>query len=235
MLTKQIVVPFEVKEVNEGDRTFRGLAATWDLDLGGDVIVKGAFKRTIAAWRKAKAKKHNLLDSHEYRTIFSVLGDLREAEETDAGVDCLWGFLPGATGDQAYDLVKNGNVHSLSIGYETVASKAASQDEVKRGIWRYILELKWLETSLVLFPMNPAATVDLATVKGLLEKGDALTEQDRAELVSVHGMISALLAKSAAPGTTPDPTPVAGLAPEDRAALAGRIRDLNLRHLGIGA
>ena len=52
---KAIAIPFHVKRdaLDEDSRTFEGLAATWDLDLGGDVIHRGAFKRTLEEWQKA--------------------------------------------------------------------------------------------------------------------------------------------------------------------------------------
>lgn len=228
---KHIRVPFEVKEFDDAARTFRGFAATWDLDLGGDVIVKGAFKRTIQAWKKAKSRKHNLLDSHTYGTIFSVLGDLLEAEETDEGVDCLWRTLDIPSGQHAHALVKAGNVHSLSIGYETVTQRAATLEEQKRGIWRYILELKWLETSLVLFPMNPAAVVDLQTVKGMLSRTD-LSDVDRAVLLELKSQLCALFPEGDTSGTPPV-APEVGLAPEARIKLDDTVRALNLRYLGV--
>lgn len=227
---KSLTVPLEVKEVDLEARTFTGYAATWDLDLGGDVIVKGAFKRTIAAIMKAKGKVHNLLDSHDYRSIFSVLGSLLEAEETDRGVLGKWQFIPGAYGDQAMGLVQAGNITTMSIGYETVAQKFASLEEQKKGIWRYITELKWLETSLVLFPMNPAATIDLSVVKSLISRAEHITPEEREHLAGINEQLSALLAK----GEPIDPS-LAGLAPEDPTRLAREqaVRDLHLRSLGV--
>ena len=37
------VLPFDVKATDDTARTVTGLAAAWSLDLGGDVILKGAF------------------------------------------------------------------------------------------------------------------------------------------------------------------------------------------------
>lgn len=229
--TKAIVVPFQVKEFDDTARTFTGLAATWDLDLGGDVIEKGAFKRTIGNWKKSKGRKHNLLDSHGHGTIFSVLGDLLEAEENDEGVLGQWGFLAGDRGDAAYTLVKNGNVDSLSIGYETVRVRTPSMEEAKGGIWRFIQELKWLETSLVLFPMNPGATVE--SVKSLLARGTAITDLERKELEELLPELTALLAMKATPDDSDSP---AGLAIDDpaRIALEAKVRSITLRELGLG-
>ena len=226
--TKSLVVPFEVKELDEGRRTFRGLAATWDLDLGGDVIRKGAFKRTITNWRKAKGRKHRLLDSHDRSTIFSVLGDLVDAEETDEGVLGEWGFLEGTKGDAAFALVKGGHVDSLSIGYEAIATRQPSQEEAKQGVWRFIDELKWLETSLVLFPMNPAAVVDARSVKSLLATPAALDAATPDDLRALVAAIEAKLAEVDAPVVPAD-----DLDDPLRLRALADYRAIQLRSLGI--
>jgi hypothetical protein len=94
MNTKRLAVPFEVKEMDDESRTFSGLASTWDMDLGGDVIRKGAFKRTVGHWKKGK-RPLPLVDQHRYDSVRDVVGKLVEAEETDAGLDTTWQVIDG--------------------------------------------------------------------------------------------------------------------------------------------
>jgi len=147
-------------------------------------------------------------------------------------VDGEWGFIPSDKGEAARQLVKGGYVSTLSIGYEPIQTRVPSQDEQKAGIWRYIKELRWVETSLVLFPMNPAARIDLATVKSLLAPGRELTPEEKEELTELDRQIQVYLGKAAG---TPAPEAILDLAPDHprRLAAEAKVRELTIRRLGI--
>jgi HK97 family phage prohead protease len=231
-LTKS-VTPFEVKAVDEAKRTFQGLASTWDEDLGGDRIVKGAFRKTLGDWKAAKGRKPIfLLDQHNYYSIRSILGRLASAQETDAGLETEWEVIEGADGDEAMRRVKGGFITGLSIGYSAVKWET---EKVEGGEeWetiRILKEVKLYEVSLVIWPMNEGAVIDPASLKSLtaaLREG-RLSESEKAE-------IRALLSESAPPAGAPASTPAGDGAAhyEKQAALNLRIRLLNLHRAADG-
>jgi len=227
MSEKNLVTRFEVKGLDEEARTFQGLAATWDLDLGGDVIEPGAFKRTLKNW-KSSNRVLPLLDSHNGHSVRAVVGKLMEAEETKDGLASTFEVIDGPDGDEVFRRVKGGYVDGLSIGYSAVAVRyPETEDELESGVYRFLKEVKLHEVSLVLWPMNPEARIDTATAKALLmqAKDKTLTTDDRAELESLAKEINVLLGTPAAGGPTPEPTP------EFLAALQAKIQRLHLQGL----
>ena len=87
----------ETKDVDTDARTVTGLASTWELNLGGDVIRKGAFTRTLDHWRQS--------------------GRAREAEEADAGLVTTFSVPDDEDGRKILTRVEAGIVNSMSIGY----------------------------------------------------------------------------------------------------------------------
>ena len=234
MPEKNLVTRFEVKELDDEARTFSGLAATWDLDLGGDVILPGAFKRTLKNWQKGKAVLP-LLDSHNGGTVRSVVGKMTEAQETKDGLDATFEVIDGPDGDEVFRRVKGGYVDGLSIGYSAVQVKyPESEEERASGVYRFLKEVKLHEVSVVLWPMNPEARIDTATAKQLIEaaRRKDLTDDDRAELTALAGDINDVLSR---PGK--DDAPPVEPTPEALKALSERIQRLNLHGLAtrIGA
>jgi HK97 family phage prohead protease len=183
MTMEHIVVPLEIKAetVNATDRTFEGLSATWDLDLGNDRIKRGAFKDTIAKW-KSGTDALPLLNSHDHYDIFSAIGQLVDAQETKDGLWSKWEVIDGPEGDQALTRLRPSKrtgrptVGKMSIGYEAL-EYSYEQPEDNTNPWeriRNLLKINWKETSLVLFPMNPGASVDANSVKMFLKNASTL-------------------------------------------------------------
>jgi len=224
MSEKHLVTRFEVKGLDEEARTFSGMAATWDLDLGGDVIEPGAFKRTLKNWQKSK-RVLPLLDSHNGHSVRSVVGKLLEAEEAPKGLAATFEVIDGPDGDEVFRRVKGGYVDGLSIGYSAVQVRyPETEDEKLTGAYRYLKEVKLHEVSVVVWPMNTEARIDTATAKALLmaAKDKDLTDDDRAELKSLAAEIDVLLRDSTKPA---EPTP------EALKALTERIQRLHLHRL----
>lgn len=225
-LTKT-AAPFELKAIDEAKRTFRGLASTWQEDLGGDVIHRGAFARTLEHWRRS-GKVMPLIDQHNYGSVRSVVGKMITAEETDAGLDSEWEIIEGPDGDEILRRVKGGYVDSLSIGYEAV--KWEMEREEGAEPWeatRHLKEVKLYEVSVVIWPMNPGAVIDPNSLKALT---DALREGRLSD--DEKKQLRALL-EEAPPADSAD-TPAPGLAPDDpkRLHLEALLRDVTLRSLG---
>lgn len=160
------LIPFEVKELDEKARTFEGIASTWALDLGDDVIHRGAFKGTIAQWKK-DGKVLPLIDQHNYGSVRAVVGKMVDAKETKDGLWTKWEVIGGPDGDEILRRLKGNYVDGLSIGYRATKTDFEDSDEARFGEVRNIRELELHEVSVVVFPMNPGARVDFSSVKCL--------------------------------------------------------------------
>lgn len=175
MTERKLVAPFSVKAVDEDAGTFEGYAATWDLDLGDDVIHRGAFKETIEEWR-ASGKAMPLLNSHNYFDVFSGVGQMLDAEEDKRGLWTKWEVLDGEEGGRVLARLRPSKrtgksiIGSMSIGYVPIKWDMEDDDGARSGVKRNLRKVGLREVSLVLFPMNPAAEIDAATVKSALAR-----------------------------------------------------------------
>lgn len=243
--TEFMVADFQIETKDETSRTFSGTLSTSHLDLGDgwgtrDIVHPGAFKRTMSHFRKSRDPYVPLVDSHRYSSILNVFGHLLDGEEKKTGrtlsyeleggktlkvdemvFDTSWQIIDGPDGDRVLDRLRPGSVRKMSMGYRSIAEDFGQLKE--GGRVRNLREVQLREGSLVIFPMNPNADVDRATVKleveALLEKAD-LTDEERSELADLHERLGALL-------KTDEETEV-GLAPEDpkRLAIESRLREL---------
>lgn len=162
------LAPFEVKAIDEEARTFTGLASTWDEDLGGDVIHRGAFKETLAEWESG-GKVLPLIDQHNYGSIRSVVGKMVSAKETKSGLLAEFKVIEGPDGDEVFRRIKGNYVDGLSIGYEPVKWEFEEDSASRWGRIRHLKEIKLHEVSVVIWPMNTGATIDANTVKAMLD------------------------------------------------------------------
>lgn len=234
--TKVLVLPFEIKEIDDAAGTFSGIAAAYSLDQGGDIIKPGAFKRTLADWKRSKGKVIPLIDSHNYHSARFAIGKMLEATETADGLEAKFEFIPNdADADAIRRRVKGGYINGLSIGYETVRAKTPDEAERRGGVYRYLEEVKLVEVSVVVFPMNRDARIDTGSVKSFLTslKADSLSESDRKELEQLQETIGALLAP--APDDSSPAPKSEGLAPDDpkRLEMERVYRDVQIRALGL--
>lgn len=147
-------VPFEVKAGEGG--VIEGYGAVFgNIDQGGDVIEPGAFARTLSQGLP------KMLWQHDPRHPIGVWTDAREDRK---GLH-LKGKLAINTGKgrDAYELLKEGAIDGLSIGYVTV-------DAEMDGNVRRLKEVRLLEVSLVTFPMNEQAQVDAVKASAMTER-----------------------------------------------------------------
>lgn len=202
----RVVVPFVLKADGSSDsRTFEGLAATWDQDLGNDVIHKGAFKNALAEW-KSSGEAMPLLNSHDHFDIFSAIGQMTDAKETKDGLFTKWEVIDGPDGDKVMQRLRPSKttgrplVGKMSIGF--IPTKFSfEQPEGTDSFFdrvRHITEAQLKEVSLVLFPMNPNAAIDANSVKMFLKSLEAtdvkdVTSLERSQLRKLAGRIGLLL------------------------------------------
>lgn len=234
--TKHALARWGTKAVSAKERTFEGLLSTWELDFGGDVIRRGAFKRTLDDWRSS-GRIIPLIDNHRYSSVTDVVGKLLDAKETAEGLWTKWGVVEDDRGDQVLTRVEGDFVDGLSIGYRAVKIEIPSDEEQRSGIYRHLHEVELREGSVVIWPMNDGSRVDSSTVKSLLAGG--MTPELEAEIKALpedqKAALRALLSESEPPV---EGTPAGGgLAPDDpqRLELEALAREITMRTLGSSA
>lgn len=179
MLTK-IEVPFEVKSVDDAGN-FEGYASVFNnIDLGDDLIEPGAFVKvkTTRAGRLKLALFHDLT-----RLVGSA-----EFQQDDYGL-----FLRGRVNlnvsyaRDAYELMKEGTLDSMSIGFNIM--KDAMEQREGRQI-RIIKQAELWEASIVPFGMNPEAQVtsvksDIRLFESALRERMGLSQKEAAAVASL--------------------------------------------------
>jgi uncharacterized protein len=140
--------PFAGRLTEEG--TFAGYASLFGrVDLGNDRVAAGAFRDALA---KRGVKGVRMLFQHDPNEVIGTWLDIRE----DATGLMVHGKINTevARGREVLELIRDGALDGLSIGFKTVN---ASQDR-KTGV-RTILQADLWEISIVTFPMLPEARV----------------------------------------------------------------------------
>lgn len=146
-------------DVDEKQGMFEGYAAVFgNLDLVGDIIEKGAFKRSI----NSKKGKFPILHNHWFD---AEIGLTTEMDEDETGLKFKGVFhisedpkmdvqLARETYAKVMNRIKYDMPMGVSIGYNTVKS---IRDTDRNA--RLLKEVKLFEISLVTFPANEMATV----------------------------------------------------------------------------
>lgn len=164
MNRKHRTFPFHVKEVKDTGE-FSGYASVFDkIDWYGDVVRRGAFVKTIAAW-KAKGKLPPLLWQHNSAMPIGPHLDMYEDEK---GLFVVGKLLVDAIekAREAYALLKANVISGMSIGFDI--PEGGMDYDGKTNVWN-LIELDLWENSLVTFPANEDAQVE--EVKSFLAAG----------------------------------------------------------------
>jgi HK97 family phage prohead protease len=186
----RVDVAFEVKTAGVDDESgvFSGYGSIFgNKDLGGDVIVEGAFAKSIGR-KGAKAVK--LLYQHKSD---EPIGVFDEIVEDDRGLKVKGRLAMGTQrGREVHELMKMGALDGLSIGYR-VDPKGVEYDE--KGKTRMIKSVDLMEISAVTFPMNPRARVQQV-------KGTDRSVREWEQFLRDEGSLSRNEAKAAASAVT---------------------------------
>jgi len=141
----------DTKSITE-DGMFEGYASTFGgkPDSGGDVVHRGAFLETIEK-RGRNGTGVPILWQHNSQM---PIGKYTSLLENDKGLKVQGKLTLGTTqGKDAYELLKDGVIKAMSIGYDAI-----DHERDKRGI-RHLRKLDLWEISLVTFPMNTRAHI----------------------------------------------------------------------------
>lgn len=198
---------FKSDDVNMSSRTFAGYASTWDEDLGGDIISKGAFNKTME--RKDRIK---VLWQHN-----EPIGKSLNMSTDSKGLFVEGKISKTRLGDEAIELMNDGVIDQMSIGFSIPNGKSEYNEKGNR----LIHEVKLFEYSLVTFPMNEKAIItSVKSVSDAIRSGHYNANEIK-ELSEALAELNALL--KAEPPSTP-----AGQQPQDLKALLGAIENFGL-------
>lgn len=147
-------------------REVTGYASTFgNVDLGGDVVLKGAFTKTLAD--DLPAGRIKVRRNHE-----AAIGMPVHAEEDAKGLLTVSRISKTALGDETLALIADGVVDRMSIGYVAEGKSYGQRDGRKV---RELSQLRLVEWSLLdVPPMNPEATI--TGLKSLIDAEVALDQ-----------------------------------------------------------
>jgi HK97 family phage prohead protease len=138
---------FELKREPDEDGVFEGYASVFDVvDLGMDVVAKGAFAKSLAV------RKPKMLWQHSMADPIGVWDEIREDER---GLYVKGRLLKDVQkGREAIALIKALAIDGMSIGYRTIEAIDEAGGRVRK-----LIELELHEISIVTNPMLPVARV----------------------------------------------------------------------------
>lgn len=179
MLTK-LDCPFEVKAADDAGN-FEGYAAVFDnIDDGDDVILKGAFTRVRTA-------RNGRLKLALYHDLTRLVGN-SEFTQDDRGLHLKGRVnLAVSYARDAYELMKDGSLDSMSIGFNTL--QATYEERAGRQV-RVIKSAELWEASFVPFGMNVEAEVlsvksNIRLFESALRERMGLSQKEAAAVASL--------------------------------------------------
>lgn len=184
-------------------RTFEGYASTWDKDLVGDIIMPGAFTKSIN--EAFPAKRIKVLWNHG-----EPIGMPIEMREDERGLFVKGKISKTARGDEVLELMRDSVVDTMSIGFTIPAGKSELSGDV-----RIIREVRLMEFSPVTFAANPEAAITGVKHLSDLLKSERFSDSEKQELLALASNLEALVKQQPPVGTVVLPKP-----PELEAILA---------------
>lgn len=145
----KLSLDFQVKGVK--GNTIAGHGSVFgNVDLGGDIVLKGAFRKSLAKHAKTGSMPA-MLWQHNHDQIAGVW---TKAAEDDSGLYLEGEFADTQLGRESKTLAQMRAFRGLSIGFQL--NEFDFDDDGNR----LIKEAELWEVSLVTFPMNPAAQIE---------------------------------------------------------------------------
>ena len=182
-------IAFDDSQVNMEERTFKGYASTFgNVDEVGDIIEAGAFAKSIQERGPEGTKQIKILWQHDM-----PLGMPTVMLEDSKGLYVEGKISKTRLGDEALELMRDGVVDRMSIGFSIPQGKAYYDEAM--GV-RKIKEVKLFEFSPVTFPANELAVV--TGVKNLelirqLANGGELSQEEMKALADILPQLQALV------------------------------------------
>lgn len=151
---------FEIKAHEDG--TFVGYASTFgNVDFVGDIVVKGAFVKSLEKKGASGVKMFLQHDSND------IIGKFTEIYEDEKGLVIKGRFFLGdiQKASETHFLMKQGEITQFSIGYRVISKAFDSNGNT------LLKEIDLIEVSPVTFPANPEAQlVGVKSAKDMSKK-----------------------------------------------------------------
>lgn len=169
----RLTTPLEIKTLS--NMQFDGHGAVFgNVDRGGDVILPGAFKRTLAE-HQSEGTLPSMFWMHDPTR---VPGKWLSMSEDETGLQTKGELAQTDLGKEVHTLLKMDAVKGLSIGY------IPTQTDYSNDGVRLIKEVDLLEVSVVSIPMNPKAQIvhvksRLSAIGEYVPRDDELAELKR--------------------------------------------------------
>ena len=143
-------IPLEVKSLDKAGQIEGHGSVFGNVDLGGDVVMPGAFDRSLSDHRKSGSMP-SMFWMHDPSQVAGAWTDIREDSK---GLYVKGQLANTQLGNEMQTLLKMKAVRGLSIGYRTVDAGFSKTGE------RLLKEVDLWEVSLVSLALNPLAQVE---------------------------------------------------------------------------
>ncbi|WP_138423712.1 HK97 family phage prohead protease [Maritimibacter alexandrii] len=146
----------------DADGHVEGYASRFnEVDAGGDVVVPGAFARSLAE-KPGGVGGIKMLWQHDPS---QPIGKWDEVFEDETGLFVRGRILTKiAKGAEVAEMIREGIIDGMSIGYRTLRATRGENGE------RQLLELDLWEVSMVTFPMLSSARIDAVKAGDLTQR-----------------------------------------------------------------
>ncbi len=153
-MPEHMIVPVEWKAVSGGPGELEGYASVFgNVDQDGDVVLPGAFKKTLSDWSRSK-QPLPLIADHDLSTA-GVIGSVHDAREDGTGLRVKARFSSDQKAQSVRTKMVEGHLKGMSFTYQAV-KHFLGQYSGKSA--RFLQELKLFEVTVSPFPINELAT-----------------------------------------------------------------------------
>lgn len=160
-------VAFKIKGVDVQAGTFSGHAAIFNIPDDGDppdIMLPGAFTKTIREWGPTGANRIKILALH--RTDWLPIGAPAVLQEDAAGLFFEGKISDTSLGRDVLTLLRDGVLTEMSIGFDVIKHES----DRGRGM-RLLHEVRLWEISPVTWAMHPMAAIDdVKSIRSMRER-----------------------------------------------------------------
>lgn len=183
-----------VKFAANGAGSFKGYASVFGgIDSYNDTIERGAYTELIEKIKGGQAQMPKMFVNH--RSWMIPPGKWKNIEEDEKGLLMEGEFTPGnPEAEVVKAALQHGTVDGLSIGFELGKYEYIEEDGEKIRVIKSIKALP--EVSIVTYPADESARVDLTSVKSTLDNINSV--RDFEDFLRESGGFSRALAVAAA-------------------------------------
>jgi HK97 family phage prohead protease len=138
-----------------------------NIDEGGDVVERGAFKKTLAD-RRQSGQPWPLTTDHDL-SVDGIVGSITYAEEDAYGLKVRAKFSGIERAQDVRRRMVEGHLRGLSFSYQVVRSRVGT---LAGKAVRYLAEVRLFEVAATAYPMNQLALASAKSGPGVADLAD---------------------------------------------------------------